>query len=143
MQVLIEDEPLSGREIQRLSHYSRDRYLLPYNQSKSFVYALVIYSSQDTQEANAFAKECKQELLQLGYRVDAIHWTSSADLLESIKENIAKVQARCSLLIICVIGSCDFSPLIGASSDRLHISDIHHHVGSYAPAQIPMVRNFG
>ena len=76
MQVLIEDEPLSVGEIKRLGQYS-NRYLIPYNQSKSFVYALVINSSQDIQEAKACAKECKQELLQLGYRVDAIQWTSS------------------------------------------------------------------
>ena len=76
MQTLIEHEPLSAGEIERLGQYS-DRYLIPYNQSKSFVYALVINSSQDIQEAKACAKECKQELLQLGYRMDAIQWTSS------------------------------------------------------------------
>ena len=48
MQVLIEDEPLSVGEIERLGQYS-NRYLIPYNQSKSFVYALVINSSQDIQ----------------------------------------------------------------------------------------------
>ena len=74
--------------------------------------------------------------------MDAIQWTSSADLLESVEENIAKVQERCSLLIICVIGSSDLSYLIGGNSEGLYINDILHQVSSYAPDQMPMVRAF-
>ena len=142
MQTLIEHEPLSAGEIERLGQYS-DCCLIPYNQSKSFVYALVINSSHDIQETKACAKECKQELLQLGYRVDAIQWTSSADLLESVEENIAKVQKRCSLLIICVIGSGDLSYLKGGNSERLYINAILHLFISCVPAEMPMVRAFG
>ena len=74
---IIENEPLTAAQIEKLSPYSSSRYVIPYNQShqgKSRSFAIILYNTHNREGAHNEADKLEDSLRAIGCEIIRIEW---------------------------------------------------------------------
>ena len=74
---IIENEPLTAVQIEKLSPYSSGRYVIPYNQShrgKSRCFALILYNTHNRDGADNEADKLEDSLQAIGCEIIRVEW---------------------------------------------------------------------
>ena len=74
---IIENEPLTAAQIEKLSPYSRGRYVIPYNQShrgKSRCFAIILYNTHNRDGADNEADKLEDSLQAIGCEIIRVEW---------------------------------------------------------------------
>ena len=74
---IIENEPLTAVQIEKLSDYSSGRYVIPYNQNhpgKSRCFAIILYNTHDRKGAHNEADKLEHSLRAIGCEIIRVEW---------------------------------------------------------------------
>lgn len=135
---------LSGDEIKNLYHRSGESacksYIIPTNQDKLGMHGLVFRNMHNRRGAQEESDVMVRALLDIGMHVEAIEWNDFHYLRSQLKENVARVKDKCSLLIVCIMAH-GFAGHVKGSYNSSHgeINILFAEVTGLIPEFIPVV----
>ena len=135
---LIEKEPLTPDEIQKLSPYST-QYLIPKDQTNSKPYAIILYNPEDRDGAEDEANKLEQAWKIARHEVIISTWQHTNQIHQLLDDNLERLLGHCSLLTVNIMCHGHRGVLRGSHNSGIRINKILHHLVSATPSHLPMV----
>ena len=104
MQTILHSEPLTIDQIETLSPHS-SQYVIPCNQRKFRMYALILYTTVQRLGGQKEAKYMYLEdaLKMAGFEVITLEWYSTDHLATLFEYILRPIVDNCSLLMVCML----------------------------------------
>ena len=138
MQTILHSEPLTIDQIETLSPHS-SQYVIPCNQQKCRMYALILYTTVQRLGGQKEAKYLEDALKMAGFEVITLEWYSSDHLETLFEYKLRPIVDNCSLLMVCLMSNGSRGSVIGNDIKERPVNDILHHLNKLLPKIIPLV----
>ena len=136
---IVEREPLTTCQIEALSPYSSDRYLVPFQRTKSRPCGIILYTTVDRKGADEEASKIADSFKLSGCDVFKLQWSSTSELRGAIDDIWGRIRSGCSLLYICLMAHGYSGTLSGGDGSDIPINNLLSHLSSMLPNHLPLV----
>ena len=134
---LVEDEPLTMNQIERLSPHSLTA-VIPYDQKHCKRYGLILYSTYQRDGAEEEAENLNHALGASGCLTIKQQFSGKQDLLNGIEGAIRNIN-DCSLLIVCLMSHGGRGAISGDGGEQIAIDPILQKLDHHLPKFTPLV----
>ena len=115
------------------------KYVIPYNQTKSKRYGLIIFNPHNRPRAAEEADYLKQSLENAEFDVLIRQWSDSEELHKEIQQALTDLAADCSLLFVCIMAHGSRGELVGSTGAPIAINDVLQHLTIHLSMTLPVV----
>ena len=136
---LIENHLLTYDDIKLLFSHS-DLYIIPHIETHVKRCALVLYNTENRDNAEVEAKTMHENLVKAGFETKREEWESAWDIRTLISNLLKEVLPEgLSLLVVSIMSHGLFGMLTGKDDSMISINDILDILNITVPEHIPLV----
>ena len=116
------------------------KYVIPNNQRKFKIYALILYTPSQRSGGEEEANYLENSLNEAGWNVIKLEWLNTVELHNLIDSSLSLIVSSCSLLLVCLMSHGSRGSVIGSEGKEKPVNDIIHQLDRLLPKSIPQVR---